>query len=171
FQRSQQIQPTESLLFLATEFLREHKRLNPSDDTLERLIQTEREKARTAILERVAAALAPELKQSLDDLLVVDSQVYSKLYQIKDVPRISSVTAMKLLADKLSLIEQTGVLQIDLGWLNNNYKRYLSSYVLRCDAYKSRELAPANRYTSLTCFLQEAYQNTTDHIFDMYHKT
>ena len=167
FQQAQQIQPTESLLIRATEFLKERKTLNPSDYTLERLIQTERDNARTTIFERVLNTLTPELKQSLDDLLVVDGQVYSKLHQIKDVPRKSSVAAMKLLADKLSLIEQTGALKIDLGWLNNNYKRYLSSYVLRCDAYKLRELAPANRYTSLTCFLQEAYQNTTDHIFDI----
>ncbi len=171
FQQAQQIQPTESLLIRTTEFLKERKTLNPSDYTLERLIQALRDNARTTIFERVFNVLTPELKQSLDDLLIVDSRVYSKLYQIKDVPRKSSVAAMKLLADKLSLIEQTGVLQIDLGWLNNNYKRYLSSYVLRCDAYKLRELAPANRYTSLTCFLREAYQKTTDHIFDMYHKT
>lgn len=117
FQQAQQIQPTESLLIRATEFLKERRTLNPSDYTLERLIQTQRDNARTAIFERVFNTLTPELKQSLDDLLVVDSQVYSKLYQIKDVPRKSSVAAMKLLADKLSLIEQTGVLKIDLGWM------------------------------------------------------
>jgi TnpA family transposase len=170
-QQAQQIQATEPLLIRATEFLKEKKILNPSDYTVERLIQTQREKARTSIFERVSATLTPDVRQSLDDLLVVDDQAYSKLYQIKDVPRKSSVAAMKLLADKLSLIEQTGALMIDLSWLNNNYKRYLSSYVTRCDAKRLRELAPANRYTSLTCFLQEAYQDTTDHIFDMYQKT
>ncbi len=171
FQQAQQIQATDSLLIKATEFLKERKILNPSDDTITRLIQTQRENARTAIFERVSAALTLAVRQSLDDLLAVDNQAYSKLYQIKDVPRKSSVAAMKRLADKLSLIEQTGALTVDLSWLNNNYKRYLSSYVLRCDAYKLRELAPSNRYTSLTCFLQETYQDTTDHIFDMYQKT
>jgi hypothetical protein len=31
-------------------------------------------------------------------------------------------------------------------------------------------IAPLHRYASLICFLQEAYQDTKDHIFDMYRK-
>jgi TnpA family transposase len=170
FQQAGQIQPTESLLIRATEFLREHKILNPSDDTLERVIQAQREKARAAIFERVSASLTPEMRQALDGLLSVNNQAYSMLHQIKDVPGKSSAAAMKLLADKLSLIEQTGVLSIELAWLNNNYKRYLSNYVIHCDAYKLKELAPQHRYAALVCFLQESYQNTTDHVFDMYQK-
>ena len=77
---------------------------------------------------------------------------------------------MKLLAEKLRMIEQTGAMGLDLGWLNNNYKRYLSTYVIRCDAKRLRELVPPHRYAVLVCYLQEAHQNTTDHIFDMYQK-
>lgn len=77
---------------------------------------------------------------------------------------------MKLLAAKLVLIEQTGVLSLRLDWLSNNYKRYFSRYVTRCDAKRLRELVPLHRYTSLVCFLQEVYQDTKDHIFDMYYK-
>jgi hypothetical protein len=29
---------------------------------------------------------------------------------------------MKLLAEKLKMIEHTGIMSLDLGWLNNNYK-------------------------------------------------
>ena len=39
FHQALQIQPIESLFIKATEFLREQRTLNPSDDTIERLIQ------------------------------------------------------------------------------------------------------------------------------------
>lgn len=169
FQQAQQIQAIESLAVKAMEFLREKKVLNPSDSTLGRLIQSQREKARVAVFERIGGAITPELMRAFDDLLVVETQ-YSKLHQIKEAPRKPSAEGMKLLADKLTLIEQTGVMSLDLGWLNNNYKRYLSTYITRCDANKVRELAPTRRYAALICFLEEAHQNTTDHIFDMYQK-
>jgi hypothetical protein len=170
FQQAQQIQATEALFLKATEFLKEQRVLNPSEDTIKRLIQTQREKARASIYAKIASALTPELKQRLDNLLIVGTETYSKLYQIKEVPKKPSVKAMQLLSDKLIMIEQTGVLSLELEWLNNNYKRYLSKYVTRCDASKLRELTSRHRYAVLICFLQEAYQDTKDHIFDMYRK-
>lgn len=73
-QLAQQIQVVESFFIKATEFLKERKVLSPSDDTIERLIQTQREKARTATFAEIAHVITPELKQALDDLLIVDSQ-------------------------------------------------------------------------------------------------
>ena len=122
FHQALQIQSSESLLIKATDFLREQGFLNPSEDTIVRLIQTQREKARTHIYDKIASELTPELKQNLDNLLVVTPETYSKLYQIKDVPKKPSTKAMKLLSEKLVLIEQTGVLSLKLEWLNNNYK-------------------------------------------------
>ena len=66
------------------------------------------------------------MQSELDHLLIVGTDTYSKLYQIKEVPKNPSAKAMKLLANKLTIIEQTGVLFLKLEWLNNNYKRYLS---------------------------------------------
>jgi hypothetical protein len=170
FQQALQVQAMESLFVKATDFLREGQILNPSDDTIERLIQTQREKARAYIFERISADVSSSLQQELDNLLIVSTETYSKLYQIKEVPKKPSVAAMKLLSNKLALIEQTGVLNIQLAWLNNNYKRHLSNYVARSDAKRLREVAPLHRYAALVCFLQDAYQDTIDHIFDMYEK-
>ncbi len=170
FQQALQIQATESLFVKSTKFLKEQQILNPSDGTIERLIQTQREKARAYIFERISAEVSSEIQQELDTLLIVGTETYSKLHQIKEVPQKPSAAAMKLLADKLSLIEQTGVLTIQLAWLNNNYKRHLSNYVARSDAKRLRELVPFHRYAALVCFLQDTYQDTIDHIFDMYEK-
>jgi hypothetical protein len=170
FQQSLQIYPTDSLLVKATEFLKGQRILDPSNDTILRLIQTQREKARKYIFEKIASQLTVELQQRLDSLLVVGVETYSKFYQIKDVPKKPSAKAMRLLSNKLVMIEETGVLSLKLDWLNNNYKRYLSRYVIRCDANRLRELSPLHRYASLACYLQEIYQDTKDHIFDMYRK-
>jgi len=170
FKHSQQIQSIESLLIKAIEFLKEQQFLNPSEDTIERIIQTEREKARKYVFEKIYTSISPSLQHELDSLLFVGDGLYSTIYQIKDVPKIPSAKAMKLLAAKLDMIEQTGVNDVNLDWLNNNYKRYLSCYVTRCDAKRLRELEPRHRYASLVCFLQEAYRDSKDHIFDMYQK-
>lgn len=144
--------------------------MNPSEDTIERLIQTQREKARKYILEKIYEEITPPIKLALDDLLTVGTESYSKLYKIKEVPQKPSAAAIKAFANKLVMIEKTGVLTIELGWLNNNYKRYFSRYVTRADANKLRDLIPLSRYAYLVCFLQEAYRDTIDHIFDMYQK-
>jgi len=170
FQQAQQIQVTEALFMKATDFLKEKKILNPSSGTITRLIQTQREKAKTYILEKINAEITPKIQQTLDGLLIVENNSYSKLYQIKDVPKKPSAAAIALLSDKLAMIEQTGVLTIKLDWLNNNYKRHFNRYVTQCDANKLREVTPLHRYAVLVCFLQEAYRDTTDHMFDMYAK-
>jgi hypothetical protein len=71
-----QIQPTESLFIKATEFLKERRTLNPSDDTIERFIQTQREKARKYILEKISEEIVPPIKLALDDLLIVGTESY-----------------------------------------------------------------------------------------------
>ncbi len=170
FQQAQQIQATEALFMQATELLKDKKILNPSSDTIERLIQTQREKAKTYILEKINAEITTALQQTLDALLVVENNFYSKLYQIKDVPKNSSTAAITLISEKLALIEQTGALTINLDWLNNNYKRHFNKYVTRCDAKRLREIEPLHRYAALVCFLQETYRDTIDYMFDMYAK-
>jgi hypothetical protein len=141
FQQALQIQTPESLFVKATEFLKEKRTLNPSsDNTIERIIQSQRNKARIYIFEKVTTEVTPQLQQKLDNLLVVGTETYLKLYQIKEVPQKPSAKAMKLLAFKLAMIEDTGALAVNLDWLNNNYKRYFSRYVTRCDANRLREL-------------------------------
>lgn len=121
FHQAQQIHPKESLFMEATEFLKDKKILNPANDTIERLIQAQREKSKIYILEKINTLITQPLWQELDALLTVENESYSKLYQIKDVPKTPSAAAIKLLPDKLAMIEKTGILAIKLDWLNNNY--------------------------------------------------
>jgi hypothetical protein len=165
-----QIEPTDSLLVKATHFLQDHHILNPAEDTLRRTIYEQRKKARSYIFETINTQLSPALKERLDSLLQTGEQAISQFHQIKNAPRKPSEAGMRLLSEKLSMIEQTGALTIKLDWMNNNYKRHLSSYAINSDAYKLRELTPMHRYASLICFLRDAYQDVIDYIFDMYSK-
>src|SRR5205814_10264857 len=135
-----------SLLLKETEFLKDKKVLNPTDYTIERRIKTQREKARTYIFGKIAPELTPAVREALDSLLIVGTEIYSKLYQIKEVPQKPSEKGMKLLSHKLTLIEQTGVLSLRRDCLNNNYKRYFSRYVTCCDSKRLRELEMLHRY-------------------------
>ncbi len=170
YKEALQIEPTDSLLVKATHFLRDNHILNPAEDTLRRTIYEQRKKARRYIFETINSQLSPALKERLDSLLQTGEQAISQFHQIKNVPQKPSEAGMKLLSEKLSMIEQSGALTINLDWLNNNYKRYLSSYAINSEAHKLRELTPLHRYASLICFLQDAYQDVIDHIFNMYAK-
>ena len=70
----------------------------------------------------------------------------------------------------MKFIFSTGILDVDLSWLNNNYQRALTNYVKGCSAYRLRELNPPHRHAAITCFLWQTYQDTVDQIVDMYDK-
>ena len=48
---------------------------------------------------------------------------------------------MNALMHKMAAIEATGILGIDLSWLNANYQRAMFHYVRKCTADRLRELA------------------------------
>ena len=77
---------------------------------------------------------------------------------------------MKRLANKLACIEETGILEVDLRWLNNNYQRFLASYVRGCNAYWLRQIEPAHRYAALVCYLEQTYADTIDFIIEIHAK-
>ena len=77
---------------------------------------------------------------------------------------------MQSLADKLAAIEATGVLGVDLSWLNANYQRALFHYVRKCSADRLREVAQPRRLASLVCFLRQSYRDAVDQAVDMFDK-
>lgn len=77
---------------------------------------------------------------------------------------------MLRLGEKLTVIQETGVLAVDLSWLNNNYQRSLTRYAARCSAERLRQLQPPPRYAVLVCFLRQTHRNTVDYMIDMHHK-
>jgi len=161
---------TQALLNQAKLFLRNANILHPADSTLRRIIITQRHAARTYIYERISTQLSQPLKAHLDEWLASTAQKRSALFRIKQPPSRPTSKGMVQLAENLSAVEHSGVLSLDLSWLNNNYQRSLARYASRCSADRLMQLLPAHRYATLVCFLRQTYHSTIDHVVDMQHK-
>ena len=108
---------------------------------------------------------------TLEDLLVVKPDENSSgLQAIKANPSKPSVDAMLTLLDKLRVIEATGVLWVDLSWLNGNYQRALFHQVRKTSVTRLRELAESRRHAALVCFLWQSYRDAVDQTVDMFDK-
>ena len=171
FEESCRLEQTAPLLARAREFLKERRVLFPADSALLRLVGEQRKLAREHIVAKLAEGLSSGVVKALDGLLdVKEGEAISGLQAIKANPAKPSATAMQALADKLAAIEATGVLAVDLSWLNANYQRALFHYVRKCSADRLREVARLRRLAALTCFLRQSYRDAVDQAVDMFDK-
>ena len=67
---------------------------------------------------------------------------------------------MKRLLARLELIEATGVLGVDVDWVNGNYQRILFHSVRTASADRVRRMAAPRRHLALVCFLHQAWPST-----------
>ncbi len=170
FSEAQRTEHTSILLAKTERFLKEQQILQPARDTLERLIITQRQKARQFIYETLLSSLTEGQCASLEELLKVDDSRFSHLQQLKQAPAKPSPKALITLTRKLELIQSIGIASLDISWLNNNYQRSLAKYVMRCSAKRLRELQAPYRYTALVCFLKQLSLDTIDYVIEMQHK-
>ena len=161
---------TVQLRVRARQFLRDKKILEPALTTVDRMIGEQRRLARAHMFDRVHEELPESFTSQLDDLLVVDDVRTSRLEWLKSVSGMPSASAVLRLTEKLKAIADTGVLTIDLSWLNNNYQRSLARRVKTSSVHRLRKIEPTHRYASLVCFLKQAHQDTIDFLIDMLDK-
>jgi hypothetical protein len=170
FTEAQRIEQLRSLLQRAKQFLHQHRILFPSDDTLERMIVTQRQKAREHIYTQIADQLSPKMKGNLDALVTAEENPHTPMYQIKQPAGSPTPKAMLRLIDQLETIKDTGMLSLDLTWLNNNYQRSLAQYARRLSAYRIQRLEDNRRYAVLVCFLHQHYADLLDFLVEMHGK-
>jgi len=170
FEEACRLEQTGPLLTRAKQFLREASILYPADDTLRRLIVAQRQQARSHIFARLTENLSAVHREKLDGLLVGGDNRLTPFHTFKQPPGRPSPTAMLRLTEKLEQIQGTGILTLDLAWLNNNYQRTLARYTRRCSADRLRSLQDAHRYTVLTCFLWQVYRDSIDQMVEMHDK-
>ncbi len=135
FEEACRLEQTSALFFSAEQFLKEQRILCPVPSTIERIIGEQRTQARQYIFKRITDALEGGVAGKLDNLLLVGDSTHSPLSLLKEPPGAPSAEAMKRLTEKLARIEETGVLEINLSWLNNNYQRSLAAFVRKRDAH------------------------------------
>jgi TnpA family transposase len=171
FEESCRLEQTAPLLARAREFLKERRILSPADSALLRLVGEQKKRAREHIVAELAGSLSSGVVKVLDGLLEVEEgEAVSGLHAIKTNPSKPSAAAMQTLADKLAAIEATGVLAVDLSWLNANYQRALFHYVRKCSADRLREAGQPRRLAALVCFLRQSYRDAVDQAVDMFDK-
>ncbi|MCB0026760.1 MAG: DUF4158 domain-containing protein, partial [Anaerolineales bacterium] len=170
FEETSRLEQMNALLARAQEFLREQRILQPAEDTLRRLITTQRQAAREHIYTQITARLSEPFRAQLDELLEVTEGALTPFQRLKRPPGQASPKSMLQLVRKIEHIEGMGILGIDLSWLNNNYQRSLTHYAQRCSADRMRQLIPARRHAVLVCFLWQTYRDTIDYMIDMHDK-
>ena len=165
------LERTASLLARARAWLRDEHVLAPADSVLRRAIGAARHKARALLTQRMAERLSAPMRDRFDALIAVDDdQPHSPLNRIKASSSSPSVGGMKRLLARLELIEATGVLGVDVGWVNGNYQRILFHSVRTASADRVRRMAAPRRHLALVCFLHQAWRDTLDQAVDMYGK-
>ena len=138
---------------------------------LRRAVGAARQKARALLTQRMAERLSAPMHEALDALVAVDDdQPHSPLNRIKASSSNPSVGGMKRLLARLELIEATGVLEVDVGWVNGNYQRILFHSVRTASADRVRRMTAPRRHLALVCFLHQAWRDTLDQAVDMYGK-
>ena len=162
---------TSVLLAKARDYLKDNAILCPAESTLLRIVGEQRANARDQICSRIAKMLPADVTQIFDDLLSVDSKArISTLQEIKANPKSASPDAIVALTEKMKAIEGSGVLGIDLEWLNSNYQRSLYHYVRNSSADRLREVTDHRRNAALACFLWQSYRDAVDQVIDMFDK-
>ena len=171
FEESCRLEQTAPLLARAREFLEERRVLLPADSALMRSVGEQRKRAREHIVAKLAGSLSSGVVKVLDGLLEVkEGGAVSGLHAIKINPSKPSAAAMQTLADKLATIEATGVMAVDLSWLNANYQRALFHYVRKCSADRLREAGRPRCLAALVCFLRQSYRDAVNQAVDMFDK-
>ena len=171
FKEACRLEQTTALQSRAEEFLKERAILLPADYALARIIGEQRNHANEHIFTKVAEGLPGDVSETLDQLLEVKpGEVVSKLQKIKANPGRPSADAVLSLIEKLATIEATGVLGVDLSWINSNYQRALFHFVRKCTAYRLRGVTQSRRNAALVCFLWQSYRDAIDQLVDMFDK-
>jgi len=109
-----QLEQSVALMSSLRAFLKTHRTLEPSHDTMARVVQTQREAARIAIYGKVSAALGDKMRASLDALLSTEHATYSPLYYLKQSPGNPSPASFIKLTEILERIKETAILSVDL---------------------------------------------------------
>ena len=112
----------------------------------------------------------PDLKQRLDDLLGGGERSRTPLLCPQVTARETNTQSDATFSGKAKVIQESGVLAVDLDWSKTDHQRSLTRYATRCSADRLRNLQPSRRYAVLVCFLRQTYRNTIDYMIDMHHK-
>jgi len=156
------------LLHRAAAQLRAWRVVPPATSTLERLVASVATHAQQEVFERIAIRLSPALGQAIEELLqVAPGDQKSELFRLKEYPPEASAKAIRQYLARFRQANELVADQINLGGINPELVRHLSSLAKRYDAQALKRFAPEKRSALLACFLAEAEKTLLDHVVEM----
>jgi hypothetical protein len=85
-------------------------------------------------ISRNTDALAEDAARKFDSLIETDETSISPFQTLKQPSGRSSPLSILKIIERLEIKQSTGVLDIDISWLNNNFQRALARYAKQCRA-------------------------------------
>ena len=169
FNEALRLEAHSLLKIQAINFLRANGILLPAENTINRLISSERKKARKHIFEIIHVRFSDDTPKKLNDLLITQDS-YSKLEFLKRPAQKASADSIADLSERLQIIRDTNVLSIDLSDINNNYQKIFAREIRIYSVHRIRALEVTHRLAALVCFLHQVYQDITDFLIETYIK-
>ena len=170
FEEACRSETTRAILAKTKQFLAEHSILQPSDDTLQRLIARHKDEAKEHIYQKITNLVEQSSIEKLKSLIDTEDNRVSPFQMLKQPPGSPSPKAMLKLIERLEIIQSFGVMNIDLSWLNNNLQRALMRHARQCTATRLRKLKSNRKHAVMVCFLWQSYLDNVDYLVDMYDK-
>jgi TnpA family transposase len=112
-------------------------------------------------------SLDPRTKANIKAMLRVEAETGSGQSRLQwlNSPLPASKpcpAAMNRLLDRIEAIKDSGVLEADLTWLDDNYARALADRARASSVHRLRELSEPRQLATVACFLVECYRETLD---------
>lgn len=147
-------------------FLKEYHILQPALSTLRRFIGEYRDIARRDVESRFANNLSAQSKEKLKSLLIVDDK-RSVLWRLRRPPGLASVDNIKVLVDRIQKIDALDIINLDLSWLNNNYKQRLAKRARYYSVSRVQKMPENKKYATLVCLCRQLHEESIDAVVEM----
>lgn len=157
-------------LFLRAErYLLSERVTLPGPTVLERLIISVCADVHEQVFESLCDRLSPELRQSIDALLVVPpGDQRSPFYLLKAYPPSATVSSLKDYLARYQSLLDTGIDKIEAHFVDPAFGDYLYRIARRYTARDLKRFRDQKRYAMMICFLLETRKLLLDHLVKMH---
>lgn len=169
FKKALRLESVSLLKVESIQYLKENKILCPNTEVLNRIISSQRKKARYHIFDMIQSRINIIVTKKLKELISKDGE-YSQLERLKAPPGRASSDSLLDLIKNLEIIKNTGVLSIETSDINSNYQKILTREIKIYSINRIRALDVTRRNAGLICFLQQMYRETMDYLIETYIK-
>ena len=159
----------DALFQQAENHLLDQRVLLPGPSVLERLIIHVCSNVHVELFETVFRRLSPELRQAIDQLLLVpDGAQRSAFYHLKEYPPAPSISSIQSYLQRYHTVAATGIDDCEIQVFTPAFLDYLFKQAKRYSAKDLRRFADHKRYTLMLCFLLETRKILLDHLVTMH---